>query len=47
MIGWLILATGAALLALGIYARRLDRRARRDREKFRHIVGTRAWWGKR
>jgi hypothetical protein len=47
MITWLILATGAALLAVGIYARWLDRRARRDRDRFRHITGARPWWGKR
>jgi hypothetical protein len=46
MIGWLILATLAALLAVVIYARWIDRRARRDRGQFRHITGTRAWWGK-
>lgn len=47
MIGWLILATGAALVAVVIYARWIDRRARRDRTNLRHITGAPPWWGRR
>ena len=47
MITLLILTVGAALVVVAIYARWVDRRARRDRAKFRHIVGAKAWWGQR
>ena len=41
MIGWLILATGAALVAVVIYARWIDRRARRPRAVQAHHGHTR------
>ena len=47
MTGWLILAIGAALAAMLIFAHWLEGRARRDRTNLRHITGAPPWWGRR
>lgn len=47
MITLLILTVGAALVVVAIYARWIDRRARRTRKHFQHVTGAKPWWGQR
>lgn len=47
MIAYLFAILGVFVVTLVCHAWLLERRARRDRAKFRHITGSMPWWGRR